>query len=139
MAAANDNEREKGSNKKKKGKATPKKERQISLRLSAKGAKRLNKLTEATEWSVTQVVEEALKVYATREGIVLDEKADDADATKDAPNTEEPPAAELTEEVQAEDALTEHNNPVEAVPKSGVKKLSGRKPGDRQTADAATT
>ena len=134
MAAANDTEREKGSNKKKKGKATPKKERQISLRLSAKGAKRLNKLTEATEWSVTQVVEEALKVYAAREGIVLDEKTD-ADDTKDAQNTEEPPAAELTEEVQAEDALAEDIKSEDAGPRSGIKKLSGRKPKDRQMAD----
>lgn len=139
MAAANDNEREKGSNKKKKGKATPKKERQISLRLSARGAKRLNKLTEATEWSVTQVVEEALKVYAVREGIVLDEKTDDADDAKDALNAEEPPAAELAEEVPNEDAIAEDNKPAEVGPKSGVKKLSGRKPKDRQTADTATT
>jgi len=62
---------------KKKDKTTPKKERQISLRLSAKGAKRLNRLTETKEWSVTQVIEEALKVYASHEGITID-KPDEA-------------------------------------------------------------
>ena len=61
----------------KKEKGAPKKERQISLRLSAKGAKRLNKLTEIKEWSVTQVVEEALKVYAAHEGISIAEKSDE--------------------------------------------------------------
>lgn len=64
----------------KKAKAAPKKERQVSLRLSAKGAKRLNKLTEKTEWSVTQVIEEALKAYAVQQGIVLEDKAEDEDA-----------------------------------------------------------
>lgn len=59
---------------KKKAKATPKKERQISLRLSPKGAKRLSRLTEAKEWTVTQVIEEALKVYAALEGFTGEEK-----------------------------------------------------------------
>ena len=62
---------------KKKDKGTPKKERQISLRLSAKGAKRLNKLTEIKEWSVTQVVEEALKVYAAHEGVIIADRPDE--------------------------------------------------------------
>ncbi len=74
MAAANDEERDKGSAKKKKAKSTPKKERQISLRLTPKGAKRLSQLTEKTEWSVTQVIEEALKVYAAHENIHVDDK-----------------------------------------------------------------
>jgi hypothetical protein len=60
--------------KKKKAKSTPKKERQISLRLSANGAKRLTKLTETKEWTVTQVIEEALKVYAAHEGITIQDK-----------------------------------------------------------------
>jgi hypothetical protein len=64
---------------KKKTKSTPNKERQISLRLSAKGAKRLNKLIETKEWTVTQIFEEALKLYAAQEGISITEKLDDAD------------------------------------------------------------
>ncbi len=68
---------------KKKGKATPKKERQISLRLSAKGAKRLNKLTEIKEWSVTQVIEEALKAYAAQEGITISDKPDEKDSVSE--------------------------------------------------------
>ena len=79
MAAANDEERDKGNTKKKKAKSTPKKERQISLRLSPKGAKRLSQLTDKTEWSVTQVIEEALKVYAAHENISVDDKAEDED------------------------------------------------------------
>jgi hypothetical protein len=67
----------------KKAKSTPKKERQISLRLNDKAARRLNKLMEKTEWSVTQVIEQALKVYAAHEGIILDDKAElqDQDGT----------------------------------------------------------
>jgi hypothetical protein len=64
----------KSVSKKKKAKSTPKKERQISLRLSANGAKRLTKLTESKEWTVTQVIEEALKVYAIHEGITIQDK-----------------------------------------------------------------
>ena len=75
MAAANDEERDKGNAKKKKAKSTPKKERQISLRLSPKGAKRLSELTDKTEWSVTQVIEEALKVYAAHENIHVEDKS----------------------------------------------------------------
>ncbi len=63
---------------KKKAKATPNKERQISLRLSAKGARRLNHLIEKKEWSVTQVVEEALKHYAASEQISGDERVDES-------------------------------------------------------------
>ncbi len=77
MAAANDEERDKGTGKKKKAKSTPKKERQISLRLSPRGAKRLSQLTDKTEWSVTQVIEEALKVYAAQEDIHVEDKVDD--------------------------------------------------------------
>lgn len=67
----------KGAAKKKKAKSTPNKERQISLRLSSKGAKRLTKLTEHKEWTVTQVVEEALKVFAAHEGIVIQDKQEE--------------------------------------------------------------
>ena len=150
MAAGNEGEREKGSGKKKKDKATPKKERQISLRLSAKGAKRLNKLTEATEWSVTQVVEEALKVYAAREGIVLDEKADDIEAQKteerdteekkiEEKKTEDRSEEQATAEQMLEDATPAETKAVEATPDLAVKKLSSRKPKVRQTADTATS
>lgn len=65
---------------KKKAKSTPKKERQISLRLSPKGAKRLSRLTEAKEWTVTQIIEEALKVYAAQEGVSGEDKAEDPKA-----------------------------------------------------------
>jgi hypothetical protein len=64
----------KGAAKKKKPKLTPNKERQISLRLSSRGARRLSKLTEQKEWTVTQVVEEALKLFAIHEGIVIQDK-----------------------------------------------------------------
>ena len=74
MPEAKAEDYQKGSAKKKKAKSTPKKERQISLRLSANGAKRLTKLTETKEWSVTQVIEEALKVYASHEGIIIFDK-----------------------------------------------------------------
>lgn len=79
MAAAKENSKPKDIPKKEK--ASPKKERQISLRLSAKGAKRLNKLIDKTEWSVTQVIEEALKVYAIHEGITLEDKVEDRKET----------------------------------------------------------
>ena len=75
MPAANENGNPKGATKKK-AKSTPKKERQISLRLSARGARRLTQLTESKEWTVTQVIEEALKVYAIHEGIIVDEKSE---------------------------------------------------------------
>jgi len=48
--------------KKAKARSVPKKVRQVSLRLSPKAARRLSKLAELKEWTVTQVIEEALKV-----------------------------------------------------------------------------
>lgn len=81
MTDAHASDSSKSAAKKKKAKSTPKKERQISLRLSPKGARRLSRLTEQKEWTVTQVIEEALKVYAAHEGIILEEKSDEFTTT----------------------------------------------------------
>jgi hypothetical protein len=77
MAEAKAGDSPKSASKKKKAKSTPKKERQISLRLSANGAKRLTKLTQTKEWTVTQVIEEALKVYAAHESITIEDKPEE--------------------------------------------------------------
>src|SRR5690348_1757255 len=74
MTEANAGDSHKSAAKKKKAKSTPKKERQISLRLSPKVAKRLTRLTEIKEWTVTQVIEESLKFYAAQEGIAIEDK-----------------------------------------------------------------
>ena len=80
----NDDDRNKGAGKKK-AKETPKKERQISLRLTPKGARRLSRLTEKTEWTVTQVIEEALKFYAAHEGISAEDAVDGVETSTTAP------------------------------------------------------